>query len=250
MQDFCFLDYHTEYSCEGDYTQEMETSACFSAIFNLKREKASINYTIIIYRGVNLAHEHRGSNACLLSKKQIENHIRQAQKIQPFKFYVKEEKYSVYDEECDIFKVHLQLNRVELAFHKYLLTWIRYTYEYPYNVLLCDTYKLKKEPCFMFTSIANLFNIVLSCSEVERGIHQISKIDSVNKFLKVSELRKKLKVISKLNDIYTVLKKSCNRIPEEVNKLSTTDIEYWNSSEIYNKYRKPVYLKTFKELKK
>ena len=42
--------------------------------------------------------------------------------------------------------MHLRLNNVPPTFHKYVLTWLRYTYEFPYNVFLKDAYNLKSIP--------------------------------------------------------------------------------------------------------
>lgn len=255
MQDFCYLDYHTEYSCNGKLNQEMLNCACFEYIFNhVNQAKISINYRIILYKDITLIHDYHESNYCLLTKNQLENHLRQAQRIYPFTFKI-EENNEYYNENGNwsVFEVNLQLNDVLGTFHKYLLTWLRYTYEYPYNVLLVDTYRLKQEKQFKFTSIANLFNLVLSCCDYEdlRSIHQVPKVSSIPQSLKTKELKNKLTQITKLNELYKYLKNnSIDYIPDTIDELQQTDIEYWESQDIYDKYRKPVYLNVYKELKK
>ena len=162
MRDFQFLCYHTEYSCKGAIGKKMGVSACFSRVFNaIDGENISEDYEIILYKGTKLAKEKNKSNSCLFTKKQISNHLKQAQRIYPFNFRITE--VTNWGDGYNVFKVHLKLIQAPGTFHKYLLTWLRYMYEYPYNVILYDAYKLKKDPCFRFTSISDLFNLVLGC---------------------------------------------------------------------------------------
>lgn len=248
MNDFSYLNYYTEYSCDGYLNQDLDDAACFSYVFNnIGNKNVSINYNIIIYKGTKLSKEDHNSNACLLTINQLKNHLRQAKLIYPFKFHIEQCKHNGFD----VFEVNLKLIDVPGMFHKYLLTWVRYTYEFPYNVLLIDTYKLKNEKCFKFSSIANIFNIVLGSINWEdlRCIHQIPETFTINKSLKVDDLRKKLKKIEKLNKLYEVLKSTEKFIPDSIEELSIEDIEYWNNIEYFEKYRKPVYLNNYKESK-
>lgn len=253
MQDFCFLEYHTEYSCEGSLIYQTSDAACFSFIFdNVKSDNFDIDYKVILYKGTKLSHKYNESNACLLTKQQIANHLKQAQSIYPFEFKITEIKeYPNFelDDVFDIFEVNIKVKHVCASFHKYLLTWLRYTYEYPYNVLLLDTYKLKKEKCFRFTSIANLFNIVVGCANIERSLHQIPIVNTINKSLKVKELKNRLNQIQKLNEIYYVISNKVKKLPTSVGKFTDEDLEFWENSEIYEKFRKPIYLQAYKNNK-
>lgn len=261
MDNFCFLDYHTEYSCKGDVYHSLEKEACFSQVFkNSDSESMSVDYSVILYKDTRLTDEYRESNVCFLTKKQLRNHLKQAQVLYPFKFTIHnltdyhQVDNDYYDcNECwNVYKVDLKLENVPGTFHKYLLTWLRYTYEFPYNVLLLDTYKLKTEDCFRFTSVANIFNLVLGCycDEDLGRLHQIPQNNVLVEFLKTNDLRKKLSDIRKLNTIYKVLKSNPNVIPESIDNLSIKDIEYWNNDELYEQFRKPVYLKTYKDIYK
>ena len=248
MEDFSYLNYYTEYSCNGYLNQGLDGGACFSYIFrNLENEKVSIDYNIIIYKGTEFSKEEHNSNACLLTINQLKNHLKQAQCIYPFKFYIKECEHNGFD----VFEVNLKLVDIPGMFHKYLLTWTRYTYEFPYNVLLIDAYKLKNEKCFKFSSIANIFNIVLGSIDWEdsNNIHQIPQIFTINKSLKINDLREKLNKIERLNELYEALKNTDRFIPNSIKELSIEDVEYWNNIEYFEKYRKPVYLNNYKESK-
>ena len=123
-------------------------------------------------------------------------------------------------------------------------------YEYPYNVILHDAYKLKKEPCFRFTSMSNLFNLVLGCfNENPAAIHQIAE-NQVSKTMLKRDIREKLQNIQILNNVYVKLKNKVkiNQIPNEDGDLTTTDFEFWESDDIFERRRKPVYMNVYKEI--
>ena len=249
MKDFQFLDYHTEYSCKGTLEKEMDVEACFSFVFNQIYEgNVSEEYEVILYKGTAFSREHHNSNSCLFTKKQIRNHLKQAQDIYPFDFYITEA--AEWRGGYNVFKIHLKLTNVPGTFHKYLLTWLRYMYEYPYNVILYDAYKLKKDPCFRFTSMSDLFNLVLSCfNENPADIHQIAR-NQVSKTMLKRDIREKLQNIQILNDVYVKLKNKVkiNQIPNEDGNLTTTDFEFWESDDIFERRRKPVYMNVYKEI--
>lgn len=244
MKDFLFLEYHTEYSCDGDINKELDVEACFGNIFHTGKQTLTETYNIIVYQGTSLSKNEHESNACLLDKRQIINHLNQLKYFYPFKFKISEE--AEWNNVYDVFILTITLVKKPLMFHKYLLTWVRYLYEYPYNVILFDAYKLKKESCFRFTSISNLFNLILGCfNENPRTIHQIPD-NKISESLSRKEIKTKLEEIDRLNDIYKYLKDKNKVIPEGVKGFQSTDLEYWENEEIYEKYRKPIYLNTFK----
>ena len=250
MRDFQFLGYHTEYSCKGVLKKKMGVSPCFSYVFSglIDNDNVSEDYEIILYKGTKLSKGKNKANSCLFTRKQISNHLKQAQRIYPFNFRITE--VTNWRKGYNVFKVHLELIQVPGTFHKYLLTWLRYMYEYPYNVILHDAYKLKKEPCFRFTSMSNLFNLVLGCfNENPRDIHQIAK-NQVSKTMLKRDIRRKLQNIRMLNNIYDKLKNKVNnnQIPDEDGDLTTSDFEFWESDDIFERRRKPIYMNVYKEI--
>ena len=249
MNDFQFLDYNTEYSCKGAFEKEMDVEACFSFVFGQTgKENISEEYEIILYKGTAFSREHHNSNSCLFTKKQIRNHLKQAQGIYPFDFHITEA--AKWRGGYSVFKIHLKLTNVPGTFHKYLLTWLRYMYEYPYNVILYDAYKLKRDPCFRFTSMSDLFNLVLSCfNEDPRDIHQIAR-NQVSKTMLKRDIREKLQNIQILNNVYVKLKNKVkiNQIPNGDRDLTTADFEFWESDDIFERRRKPVYMNVYKEI--
>lgn len=51
MKEFKYLDYHTEYSCEGDLVKRMAKEACFGYVFNRIDTGHNVKYRIILYSG-------------------------------------------------------------------------------------------------------------------------------------------------------------------------------------------------------
>lgn len=244
MQEFRYLSYHTEYSYDGDFTGKMKAAACFGTVFNhVSRNKASsLSYIIRIYPGDTLK-RYSLSNMCFFNKAQIKNHINQLKSLFPIKFRVYEGK-GKYGK-C--FEVELSLENLPGICHKYALTWVRYLYEYPYNVVLLEAYKLKEDPLFRFESIANLFNLISSCSSVYAfGNHGIAGHSSV-KLLRRKELAASLQAMkcSQLNNLYESSSgDEEHTISSVLGKYDDCDIEYWQSPEGFEK-RKAVYIEQY-----
>lgn len=224
----------------------MAVGACFSQVFEKVKDGSNEEYTVILYKGTTLAGKANASNACLFTKKEIKQHLLQAQELYPFKFSIRENKdWKGYE----VFIVTLKINNVPGIFHKYILTWLRYMYEFPYNVILLDAHRLKKERRFRFSSMSDMFNIVLShyCRE-PMDIHQIA-LNATSERLRKSDIREKIKKVDRLNRIYKKLKDKGERIPTEIGNFAYTDIEYWDEQK-FEEVRKPIYMSNLKDNKK
>lgn len=246
MKEFKYLTYCTEYSCEGDIIKRMSKEACFSDVFNRIDVGYSVKYRIILYSGIEFSKNERRSNACLFTKKEIRRHLLLLKSLYPFHYKVSD--YKAGDNgEYNRIEVLLELSDVPPTFHKYILSWVRYTYEYPYNVILKDAYALKKDPTFRFESVSNLFNLVIGCfcSNTEE-IHQIPR-NQISKPMKLAEVRDKIQKVERLNDIYQKLKNKKDIIPGKIGEYDVGDIEYWREG---FEVRKPIYMKVYKEIKR
>ena len=145
MQEFKYLGYHTEFSCSGDINYNMQVCACFARAFGrLNRDDTSVHYVIKVYKGDTM--RGKGSNMCFFGERQIKNHLNQLKGLFPIKFKVRDSG----DEKKPHFIVELYLKNLPGTYHKYALTWTRYLYEYPYNMILMDAYRLKEDPVFRF----------------------------------------------------------------------------------------------------
>lgn len=247
MREFSCLNYHAEYTCEGSIKTEGNGDACFSSIFRSLTNTCNNVYRVVVYKDDHFIKLVRGSNACFLSKIELSNHLRQLQSLYPFKFSIIEETREV-DEDISVpcYLVTMHLKDVPELFHKYVLTWLRYTYEFPYNTILLDTYRLKKFPIFRFTSISNLFNIVSNCANVHVGEgHSISE-SHVHQPLSKKELRERIRKVETLNSIYKSLRLSKNILPETIEGYKPCDLEYW-SLDLFE-IRKPYYLQMYNKI--
>lgn len=222
----------------------MCSNVCFSSAFNAVKDDSDIQYTIRLYPGIKFGVDRHKSNICVLNKREIKNHLRQLTEIFPFEYNVTKTKVNDYP--C--YEVYLHLYNVPATFHKYVLTWLRYSYEFPYNVILKDTYILKKDPMFRFTSISNLFNVVSNCYPYGVGEgHSISE-SHVHVPLKKAELKERIKEVNRLNSIYQELQGiNKERLPTKIENFSTTDIEYWSPE--FFEMRKNVYINMYNQIK-
>lgn len=244
MKEFKFLVYHTEYSCSGTYNLKMGARTCFRSAFDNVRNNSDIRYKIRLYPGIDFCKKVSHSNACLFSKQEIRNHLLQLKDLFPFSYRVLDE----MKEGNKIIVIHLHLKGVPATFHKYILTWIRYLYEYPYNVILKDAYLLREDLGLRFQSMSFLFNIVSNCQRVYVGEGHSIREDHLHTPMTKSELKKRIKKVRSLNDIYEDMNMNRDRLPETIGKFSYNDAEYW-SEELFDKVRKPVYVELYNKVK-
>lgn len=222
----------------------MDEGACFGYVFNNVGNDSSVKYRIILYLGTRYSAEEHKSNACIFTKQEVRNHLKLLKSLYPIRYLVRD--YRDKDEYKRLL-VTLSIKNTPATFHKYALTWLRYLYEFPYNVLLRDAYTLKKERTFRFESIANLFSLTLSCyCKNPREIHQIPT-NSVTQRLKLADIKRRIKQVDLLNNIYKRGDKKALQIPEKIQDFSVEDIEYWNDG---FEERKPIYMEIHKKRRK
>ena len=222
----------------------MGVDVCFSNVFSRMNNNSDIIYTVRLYPGVDLCVKNHHSNACLFSRHEVRNHLRQLRGMYPFRYRVLEK---ATDDGQIYYEVVIHLKEVPATFHKYVLTWLRYTYEYPYNVILKDAYRLKKDPTFRFESIANIFNVVSNCcSDYVGEGHSVAEA-SIHEPLRKDELRERIREVDRLNSIYKILSIKKTKLPEEIEGFGYRDLEYW-SEELFE-LRKPTYMKMYNAIK-
>ena len=214
----------------------MEARACFSYVFKEVKNNSSVKYQIVLYMGTRYSAEQHKSNACIFTKQEVRNHLKLLKSLYPLQYSVRD--YRAKNGYKRIL-VTLNIENTPATFHKYALTWLRYLYEFPYNVLLRDAYTLKKERTFRFESIANLFNLTLSCyCRNPWAIHQIPT-NSIIQRLKIADIKRRIKQVDLLNNIYAEGDEKALKIPEKIQGFSVEDIEYWN---VGFEERKSIYM--------
>jgi len=216
-------------------------AACFSSFFSNCEGPRHI--IVEIHSGTKYLMDKHCDNACLFTKAEMENHIKEAKKVIDFDFTISRKKrlpdgYWGYE-------VYLDINSNKIA-EKYLVTWVRYLYEFPFNVSLLDVYRMKDLSEFNDMTIENLLLIVLNSHIVGdgwvRGIHSVPK-PRHGKFYTTEELKKKINSLDDskyLNDIYPQSFK-CIDLSEGSNSLAR-----WLDEEKFKK-RCENYLKVRKD---
>ena len=232
MREFEYLNYLTQYSISGSMEMAMKRDACFSTIFNDAFKDQTNTYKIILYTS-DFELKNRHNNYCPFTKQQVKNHIRQLKDLGDFTFTV--------DEKEDHMEVTITISKKCNLFHRYVVSWIRYLYEFPYNMLLKDAYKLKQEPRFIFTSISNLMNVcVAAYNWSQRDIHGITETRNMYLPLTKKLLRQRINRKRTLHSIYDNAGRSWCYLNTTSGK-DNENFEYWSSPEMYD-YRKSIYL--------
>lgn len=147
--------YHVRYghSSKKEKDYQIHESVCFSTLFS--NGCKSKYYRIIILKGEADLNKYY-SNFCFFNKKEIKNHLKQIPNFCDIKFKVKDITYNGND----AFQLDLFIDSNNRTVHKYILTWVRSLFEWPFYLYLIHAKKLKQLPQFKFESVINLFNLV------------------------------------------------------------------------------------------
>lgn len=245
-KNFLMLNFCTEYSSEGDTQKPLDKEACFGRIFHSERNGIvqKNKYTIKLYKIGDWLNKKRQNNACLTDRAGIVQHLKILQSVFKCSYHLKEEE--------DHFLLEITLEG-DLIYHKYMLSWVRYLYEYPFNVFLADAHRLKRVPGFKVKSIINLFNLVGATSGIDQhgtDIHAIGATYRFKTLMTTKEIQAGLKKLEggnkQVNDIFPVLRaENVETIEEKNNNLHSSD--YWASEREFNK-RLELYKKNYKIL--
>ena len=227
MDDFKFLNYHTEYGCEGTINKKFGGEACFGNIFRCGLDYLDEKYLIRLYKKDHILKDKK-NNSCFVGIKEIKRHLKMISSLLVFDKY----KFKIEEKE-NYFDVTLEI-KADRLYHQYVLTWLRYLYEFPFNMILKDAKRMRKEKEFKFESLSNLFVVISNCYTdiFDREIHLISW--GSPRLLKNKQISERMKnLISegdrKLNHIYE------NRQGQKIIKGKLYDLKFWESEENYNK---------------
>lgn len=241
MDNFKFLNYHTEYGCEGTVYKKFGTESCFGKIFRCDLVYLDEKYLIRLYKKDCIL-KTRENNSCFVGIKEIKRHLKMISSLLVFEKY----KFKIEEKE-NYFDVTLEI-KADRLYHQYVLTWLRYLYEFPFNMILKDAKRMRKEKEFKFESLSNLFVVISNCYTdiFDREIHLISW--GSYKLLKNKQISDRMKhLISegdrKLNNIYI------NQRGQEIIKGELYDLKFWESEEKYNE-RLVEYKKSYKKCRK
>lgn len=230
---FEYLSYSTIYRASGDLVFEninLNGEACFSYIFNnvKNNKKQHIVYSIYISTDPGFIQDNHENNFCILTEEQIRFHISYLRFISSFKYRITKK----FIDDYSGFRIDLDLNAIGIV-HKMFLTWIRYLYEYPYNLVLYDSFKLREEKRFIeksnYLNIVNFVTIFYSTDY----IHQIPQFNCIiPEFMTRKSFKNRLMKCDRLNDI---LKTSNIRI-EQFTEYDEIDDFFEDFDNRKNKY--------------
>lgn len=199
---FKYLSYSTIYRASGDLVFENKDlcgEACFSYIFRNVRnnKKQHIIYSIYISTDPGFIQDNYENNFCILTEEQIIFHITYLRFISSFKYKITKK----FIDDYSGFRIDLDLNAIGIV-HKMFLTWIRYLYEYPYNLVLYDSFKLREEKRFIEKSnYLNIINFVTTFYSNDH-IHQIPRSRTIiPEFITRKSFKDRLMKCDYLNDI-------------------------------------------------
>lgn len=241
MGDFKFMNYCTEYSVKGSVNKGMNVEACFSRVFEGPAYMEN-EYVIRVYPGLVMANRSRDNN-CFLSHKELHHHISLLKKIWNFTFYIKDK---VTKDLISYFEINMSVKGPNLV-HRFILTWLRYSYEFPYNLYILDVYRMKTCDHFKYVNPFTLFNIVSSYCGLGTDIHMLVCPGQHYKTMRITWLKNRITKLYKkhhnyVGAIYDNIEDVANYPIHDINTYNDWDLEYderlVHYIEIYNKIHK------------
>ena len=241
-----FMSYCTEYSSKGTDNRRMTREVCFAAVFHgwgRKPANPQVNYyQIKIHKGEALVKDKLDNN-CLVDINTVRKHMDIMRNFVKFNYKVMDKK--------GYFLVHLHLNAPNI-YHRLVLTWLRYLYEFPYNFIVADMVKIRKLNTKMNSlSSMNMFNLIGETLNVGgAGGHSIISFCWPYKFVTTAQLKETLKDINQLCYLFPRLE---DKHREELEKAPEPrrayESDFWQSEDAF-KERVALYEKNYKTLRK
>lgn len=239
--------YSTNYEANG---KSFIDQACFSMFFDSDDIKKVGNYKVYLVKDIEFGNRCNRNHYLLFDEEEIREHMLQLQKIIPtLKFDIVSEKVCIEHATRDCYTIVFSVEDDCTLVHKYALTWVRYLYEFPYNIILKEAYKLKftcHSP-FNRQSISNLYMLCSTAFPFCPGIGH--SVNSSGYFIPNSVIKKKLHKCNYLNDIYKAVRwHKRDNLQLDLTSEDCKSTEFWNDS-IKFQERLPHYLKVMNYLK-
>lgn len=259
MQEFNYLNLHTVYECSGEFSVSTgyDGDYCFRKIFNngesLGDREITEKYVITTYKGIDYLVTSKNNNACIFSPEEIRKHLEIAKtEIHPFKYQIEETRVHLGSRNYPAYKVTLDITG-KFLYHKCILTWFRYLYEYPSNLIMKDAYRLKAScPSLRFVNMLDLYNLVASCYPYN-DYKSDQTLSWGGKFMTIKQFKNRLKelepqgtengVLSKIYGLRTSAQTRISSLPNCYNLHY--DFKYWTGDKYFEE-RKALYLNEFK----
>lgn len=224
--------------------------ACFAAFFNYGYIKENGEYEVYLVKDMNFGSSIRRNHYLLFDEDEILEHMAQLQKIIPsLKYKLTSASIDIHNGLRDCYVLSFTLSDKCSLVHKYALTWVRYLYEYPYNIILKEAYKLKftcRSP-FSRQSINNLYMV---CSTAFPSIPGMGhSVNYSGYFIPNYIIKERLHQVDRLNDVYESPSwDATSPLRLRLDYDIYNSLEYWDSPEKFLE-RMPHYLQILNYLK-
>ena len=236
--------YYTCYSCKCknpiiDYNSD--GNACFRAVFDKVQNDVEYKIRICYDPAILLKHK---SNYCPLSKEYIVKWLDYLCSICEGRYEIDEctllvRRNSLEDPiEYPFHEVHFWLNNENNIMHKFVLTGIRFLYEYPFNVFIQDVFRLRCIEKFKDESLLNLFNLIHQSMKYYKSKYGFGhSFSGCAKLIDDDTLKQRIIKAYRLNDIYPAT--------EYYDKITCFEednlLDYWEDENKFKENRLPYY---------
>lgn len=192
-KNYKFSDYYTLTSTIQTFPKP---EVCFAHILNGYRNVQSVY--LYIAKDKDFGFDKKLRHNLTLNLKELKKLIRLTQDIYPFKCKIT----STTSNHKEYYKLHLKFDAFNRSSVLFVLTAIRYSYEFPFNVICSDSFKLMKDPHFQNRGFFNICNFIFRIffNDSERTVHSLCD-DDVSR-TKKSELIARVKKINRVHDLF------------------------------------------------
>jgi hypothetical protein len=245
--EFKWLDYCTSYVCESKSLGNrvvMDGAACFGYIFNKVKGKTDYIFKINYDPSVLLSHI---SNYCPLQMSDIIQWLDYLCSIINAKYEIKYGKALMKRKLLDCYEIHFHVRKANSITHKFLLTSIRYLYEWPFNIILSETFILYNNyESFRDESLLNIVNLVYESQQSWKSRYGLGHgLSGAAKLISDKSLKKKLSKRdnnhNRVNDLFEI-----TNTFEQLKMVKPNDLlMYWESMEDFKKDRLRIYLHNY-----
>ena len=208
----------------SSFNKDSRSEVCFARHIG-PREFSKASYDLYIVSS-NKAAAEGCAHYCFVSRQQIVNYIRSLKKIYPFKYSIRECVYKGYD----TYRVRIRIEGT-YAQRLFILTALRYTYEYPFNTTLYDALRLTKISNFKGINTISLINLVYYCIYNYDG----NSNHAFNVRPGYASLKELHNNILNADIVFDIVPNAQKERIQRVSSNKTGDSEYWNSNDMFEK---------------
>lgn len=241
--DFQYTNLCTYYSCKCEQKKidlEKHNMVCFSEVFGKVCGNAEYNIYVCKDPAILL---NRRNNYCLLSQDDIIQWLECIREIVDMEYSITEDKALIDTaKQYDCYNIGVIVNNDNNMCHKFVLTTVRYLYEWPFNVVLKDVLRLVDIEQFKDETLINLHNMVFSSTYIGRHMgygHSLTRCYA--KLMSNDDIKESFKTNSWINDIFKT-----SFYANQMTSISKNYmLDYWESDEKFNKERLPIYIHNY-----